>query len=162
MHRVGKIIKISRERLVSPFLMWLIVVVGIWLSLRILGNFRILPRNMFTPFLFLLTLVYWLCFLIGAVKINRQVARSVAGISRIIKDGVYGIVRHPIYSADIVLSWGIFSFWPTVGVLGSVIWLTLVQCFWMSLEERFLIKKFGSEYKDYQKEVPMFIPKLRL
>ena len=85
---------------------------------------------------------------------------STLKISKLIKDGPYRLIRHPIYSADIVLGFGIFLLFPTLKYLFSFLWLAIILFLWMRLEENSLIKKFGKEYQDYIKNIPMFIPKI--
>ncbi|MDP2168089.1 MAG: isoprenylcysteine carboxylmethyltransferase family protein [Thermodesulfovibrionales bacterium] len=77
----------------------------------------------------------------------------------LIKTGVYGIVRHPLYLAGII----IFSFnpvitrnWLTVSVLSDMYFI-----FGAFIEQRRLIRRFGNEYRKYMKEVPGFVPRLR-
>ena len=70
--------------------------------------------------------------------------------------GVYGIVRHPLYLAGII----IFACQPTV----TRTWLTvsvvaIVYFIYGSLiEEKRILKKFGDEYRDYTSRVPLLIP----
>ena len=97
-------------------------------------------------------------FFINAINIHRKAAFSVASIDKIVKSGVYSKVRHPIYSADIILAIGVFFIFPTLNVLISIIWLAVILIIWMNLEEKALILKFGKEYKEYKKKVPMFFP----
>ena len=149
----------SKRKFVSPVLMWIIVIIGVFVSFRFFPKIEIFPRNAVTPFLIIPAGIYWLYFFVGALRVHRKAALSAAKIDRIVKEGVYSIVRHPIYSADIVLAWGIFFHWPYLKILLSAIWLTLVLFFWMKLEEKTLAEKFGEEYRNYRKNVPMFIPK---
>ncbi|HCU71066.1 MAG TPA: hypothetical protein DIC35_04955, partial [Candidatus Moranbacteria bacterium] len=85
---------------------------------------------------------------------------SADAIDRLVTEGVYEKVRHPIYSADIVLAWSIFFFYPDVRIFASVLWLTLVMSVWMKIEEKALIEKFGREYEGYRLRVPKIFPKL--
>ena len=78
---------------------------------------------------------------------------------KLIRGGIYGIVRHPIYTAIIyhttvlhALVWGSFLllfFLP----LHHAIWSKIVE-----REEEYLVGIFGQEYLDYMDEVPRFIP----
>jgi len=92
--------------------------------------------------------------------IHRKAPHSVRSIDKIVKEGIYQRVRHPIYSGDIVLVWGIFFHWPSIRALISVIWLTTVLFFWMRLEEKALAEKFGSDYLEYKAKVPMVVPRI--
>jgi protein-S-isoprenylcysteine O-methyltransferase Ste14 len=155
--KLGRIISV--ERFISPLVMWIIVFAGILFAFSIFGGRRIIPPNMFTPFLFIPALLYWLFFFFGAASVHREAPRSVASIARVIRTGVYGKVRHPMYSADIVLVWGVFFVWPTFEILLSVLWMTTILVVWMFLEEYGLRRRFGKEYQKYAKDIPMIFPR---
>ena len=148
-----------KRKLVSPVLMWLVVATGVFIAFQLVPARFLFPRNMFTSFLILPAMAYWLYFFIGAVKAHSQAAFSTDKISRIIKEGIYAKVRHPIYAADIILGWSILLFYPDARFLTGAIWLTAVLFFWMRLEERALIEKFGEEYREYRRRVPPVFPK---
>lgn len=148
------------EKYISPLAMWLIVAAGVVLIFFILPK-TLLIGSPFFSWLLLPAVLYWLYFFLGAIRVHKRAARSVAGIDKIIKEGVYARVRHPIYSADIVLAWGIFFWASELRFLLAAHWLMFVLLFWMRLEEKGLIEKFGQEYLDYKKQVPMVFPKLK-
>ena len=147
------------RKLVSPVLMWLIVILGVSVLFRFFPQTEIFPRNAITSLLVIPAGIYWLYFFIGALRVHKKAAVSAEKIDKIVTTGVYNIVRHPIYSADIVLAWGIFFFWPQLKILLSVFWLTAVLFFWMRLEEKALQEKFGAEYRNYKNKAPMAIPR---
>jgi protein-S-isoprenylcysteine O-methyltransferase Ste14 len=148
-----------KQKSVSPALMWLVVAVGIFAVFQLVPARFIFPRNMFTSFLMFPATIYWLYFFIGAVRVHRQAPLSADKIDKLVTEGVYAKVRHPIYSADIILGWSIFFFYPDVRFLVSAHWLMFVLLFWMQREEKALIEKFGSEYLEYMKRVPKMFPK---
>lgn len=149
----------NKQKLVSPVLMWLIVIVGILIVFWLVPARFVFPRNMFTSFLIFPAIIYWLYFFIGAVKVHRQAPLSVDKIDKLVTEGVYAKVRHPIYSADIILGWAIFFFYPDVRLLIGAHWLMFVLLFWMRREEKALIEKFGNEYLEYMRRVPKIFPK---
>lgn len=153
-------INIKRKKLVSPAVMWAIVLAGILFSFGLIRNERIFPTSWITQFFFILAFIHWADYFFGALMVHREASYGVNRITKIIKQGVYSKVRHPIYSATIILAWGLFFYFPYARVLGSVLWLTIVLFYWMRLEEKYLIEKFGSGYRDYMKDVPMFIPRI--
>ena len=73
----------------------------------------------------------------------------------ITKKGLLGIVRHPIYLATIVFIWSLNS--TRVDIIAHFV-LTIYILIGIRLEERKLVKEFGSAYTQYQKEVPALIP----
>jgi methanethiol S-methyltransferase len=71
------------------------------------------------------------------------------------KNGLLGIVRHPMYFALIVFLWcRIFSM--TDLLINTM--LTIYVIIGTFLEEKKLVLEFGDSYVKYQKEVPMLIP----
>jgi methanethiol S-methyltransferase len=146
-------------RLVSPVLMWLIVAVGVALAFHFVPGRALFHRTGLSVAVFALTVVNWLYFFGSVLAIHRQAARSAAAITHLVTTGVYAKVRHPIYSADILLAWGIFLMFPKLQFLVSAIWLTIILTIWMKLEESALIAKFGAEYEHYMSATPRFIPR---
>ncbi len=148
----------EKNKFVSPILMWLIVILGIVIIFNIISSQYLFSRNYFTITLFLIASIYWVFFFLWSLKFHKKAPLSVAKISKLIKEGPYRFVRHPLYSADIVLGVGIFLLFPTKRDLFSLVWLILVLSIWMKLEESSLIKKFGREYNTYRAKTPMFVP----
>jgi len=77
----------------------------------------------------------------------------------LLKEGIYARVRHPRYVAVVV---GIAAFALFVNYLGIYVFTVLtVPMLWLVviLEEHELAERFGREYEQYRREVPMFIPR---
>lgn len=139
--------------------MWLTIIIGGVLIWQSVPDNQALIEGRLTSYLIFPAVVYWFYFFLGAIKVHKQAARSAEAIDRVIKNGVYALVRHPIYSADLVLAWGIFFYFPTFKAVLTVGWLSLVLFIWMKLEEWALSQKFGFEYKKYKKETPILLPR---
>jgi len=76
---------------------------------------------------------------------------------KLVTTGLYRFMRHPMYTfAMLVL---ICSPVMTMNLLYSIIIFALY--FWIGsyFEERNLTKRFGEDYREYQKNVPRFIPR---
>lgn len=79
-------------------------------------------------------------------------------LPRLNRQGILGKVRHPIYSATILITLGFLLFDPRIPTLVSM------GCVWIYLpigiffEEKKLIRQFGEEYIQYRKRVPAVIP----
>jgi methanethiol S-methyltransferase len=157
---IGEINNMINKKLVNPPLMIFLILVGIGLIFKFAPDGNLLEKNIFTNILSLLAIVYWVRFSPPSFLVNRKALLGSDKTEKLIQSGVYGIVRHPIYSADIVLGWGVFLFWPTIIVFLSIIWLNIILFFWMHLEEKVLIEKFGNDYLEYKKKVPMFLPRI--
>lgn len=89
-----------------------------------------------------------------------EVAGNIEGLTanELVTTGVYGIVRHPLYLAGIV----IFSFNPlltrnslTVSALADLYFL-----FGAFVEERRFVGVFGDGYGEYRKRVPRLLPRI--
>ena len=78
--------------------------------------------------------------------------------SALVKSGVYGYIRHPLYLSLVLLGTGIMLKYPgTIQlILGAI---NMVAVFLTALvEEKEMIARFGDEYRVYMKETKMFIP----
>ena len=82
--------------------------------------------------------------------------------SRLITEGIYGHVRNPMISGVLIAllgesvllgSPGVF-FWAVVFFVGNTIYFRY-------FEEKGLTGRFGEEYLEYSKHVPMWVPRIR-
>lgn len=138
--------------------MWIIILLGAGVFFWLVPAGAVLTEQTYSYFLFWPALAYALYFYFGALSLNRHPAVSAASVKQLLTAGVYATVRHPIYSADIVLAWGVFMVFPSLRLLVSVVWATVIFVYWAKLEETALTEKFGETYRTYQKRVPMLFP----
>ncbi len=75
--------------------------------------------------------------------------------SEIVSSGVLGVIRHPWYLAVFLLLWA-----RDLNLAAIIINLILSPYLVIGtfLEERKLVFEFGDKYKEYQRQVSMFIP----
>lgn len=76
--------------------------------------------------------------------------------------GIYSIVRHPLYLGNYFMWAGLLMFTYSVSlflVVSLVFWLYYERI--MFAEERYLERQFGEEYLDWSQRVPAFIPRFR-
>jgi methanethiol S-methyltransferase len=71
------------------------------------------------------------------------------------KNGLLGIIRHPMYLALIIYLW--CQTFRMSDIVVNIV-LTIYIIIATRLEEKKLVLEFGDTYVKYQKEVPMFIP----
>lgn len=78
----------------------------------------------------------------------------------VIRKSVFNLVRHPIYLSEILLYLGFLML--SISLATAFVWviailfLHYISCY----EERLLLGRFGEEYEQYMRDVPMWIPRL--
>ncbi len=79
----------------------------------------------------------------------------------VIKKGVFNVVRHPIYLSEILLYLGLLML--SISLAAAVVWVIAIGFlhYISRHEERLLLARFGEDYEQYMREVPMWIPRLR-
>jgi protein-S-isoprenylcysteine O-methyltransferase Ste14 len=104
---------------------------------------------------FLLGELGLLLFVVGAVQIyGAKVLRRGA-----VTGGLYRWVRHPQYSALIVLGLGIVLIWPRFLVLLSFLTMLFLYHLLARHEERQCVARYGDAHRDYQARTGMFLPR---
>jgi protein-S-isoprenylcysteine O-methyltransferase Ste14 len=92
---------------------------------------------------------------------RKETAGNIEGLTEkdLIMTGVYGIVRHPVYVAGIV----VVTFSPrfTVNNLTFTVLADLYFLFGMLIEERRFLRIFGDRYRQYMRTVPRMFPRIR-
>jgi protein-S-isoprenylcysteine O-methyltransferase Ste14 len=147
---------------VGPLLIVPIVIatiVAILLSfLKIIPVYSINQINLILTvigvFLIILGAIFW----ISAVKksdIDDNIRQN-----NLVTTGIYGYVRHPIYSAFLYAVTGVIL------ILNNILLFVLPVIYWIILtiamiktEEKWLTDLYGKDYLDYSKKVNRFIPK---
>ncbi len=148
------------SRYVSPVLMWAIALSGAVLIGFFTPSIPVFQKGFLTDLAAALLFLNWIGFFCLSLWHNREAENSVATITKLQTKGTYAIVRHPIYMADMGLTSGIFLYMATLNFLLPGIFVIAMICSWAGLEEEALAKKFGKKYRDYQKRVPKFIPRM--
>jgi protein-S-isoprenylcysteine O-methyltransferase Ste14 len=75
--------------------------------------------------------------------------------------GILQHIRHPLYTATVLIALGFWLFIPNVTTLVSMLCIFIYLAVGIPLEESRLIKKYGEQYREYRKKVPALIPRLR-
>ncbi|MEX0600044.1 MAG: isoprenylcysteine carboxylmethyltransferase family protein [Rhodothermales bacterium] len=79
---------------------------------------------------------------------------------RLATGGLYGLVRHPQYTGLFIAIFGEgIVHWPTIFSVVAFPAIVLTYVLLARREERQVAEEFGEEYRVYQKQVPMFIPR---
>jgi methanethiol S-methyltransferase len=82
------------------------------------------------------------------------------GNGQLVTNGFYRYVRHPQYTGFICMIIGFLVQWPTLITLLMAPMLFFMYTRLAKKEEKYMLDKFGEEYKTYMLNVPRFIPKL--
>jgi protein-S-isoprenylcysteine O-methyltransferase Ste14 len=116
----------------------------------------------------LLYLLLSLIFLVPAFWLGlggvRELSLKVSETHRpveVVSGGVYGLVRHPQYLGGVMGHLGVsllLSSRDSLLVTPIVVCVVYLIC-WK--EEKELVREFGDEYREYQRSVPMLIPRPR-
>jgi protein-S-isoprenylcysteine O-methyltransferase Ste14 len=103
--------------------------------------------------------------LVLAAYLSRAGLKIVFGEKRekpeVIRKGVFRYSRHPVYLGEILLYFGLLML--NISLAAAAVWLmTMGFLHYISRhEERLLLVRFDEEYRQYMREVPMWIPRLR-
>ncbi len=80
--------------------------------------------------------------------------------NRLMTDGVYGRVRHPQYTGLFLIVFGEgIVHWPTIVSVVAFPVIVIAYTMLARREERQMVEQFGDAYREYQRHVPMFIPR---
>jgi protein-S-isoprenylcysteine O-methyltransferase Ste14 len=107
-------------------------------------------------------------FVVGAVLLAIGIPLWLAGVvaamraynkDALVTSGVFGMVRHPIYSAWIVFNIPAIAVlcrsWP---LLGTAVVTYVVFKFAIRREDEYLEQRFGQAYRDYRSRVNEIVP----
>jgi len=115
----------------------------------------------------LLHILSWLFLILSAyvviagfllLKSKGRPSANFENTSLLVRSGIYGYIRHPLYLSLFLLGSGIMFKDPKpvqlcLGFINLLsIWVTA------KIEESEMISKFGDQYRDYMKDTKMFIP----
>ena len=103
-------------------------------------------------------LVSWAYVLMGRYW---DAAISVREDHRVVDDGPFAVVRHPVYLGLILFLGGgaLLLADPLVGLVALA--TTVLLVFRARAEERFLEEHLGDAYREYERRVPMLLPRVR-
>lgn len=145
-------------------ILWLLPTIAKYTSWRFLIFFANLPRFEFP----LAVIVLGIFLLVVGISLISQASyrrRKLGGLEDvdetivIIKEGPYKIVRNPDFLGQMFLFPSlsiVLSIWIPFTIFAIIYWALIIGMitYFISIEEKFNIKKWGEEYKRYMKEVP--------
>ena len=98
---------------------------------------------------------------IGFEYIHRGGKDGQVYAGRLVRGGVYGITRNPMYVGNALIAVGMtMHFGSPLGYLVLIPFFLFVYQAIVAAEEAYLRDKFGAEYDDYEKSVNRYLPAL--
>jgi protein-S-isoprenylcysteine O-methyltransferase Ste14 len=122
----------------------------------ILGLLFSWPKLPFSPVLNAvggMLILSGLLFHVYAEKNHKQAHEKSADIVKIVKNGVFSKIRHPLYLSAIIINVGIALAFGVVLTLLIALCSTLHWIITALKEEKFLLQKFSQDYSQYKKNV---------
>jgi len=144
-----------------------VIIIFIFLAVWFSDTFRWLYSTLFNDFVPLFVrLLLGTAIAIPALNFTRQGIRSVFVKKRerpmVIREGVFSLVRHPIYLGAILSYLSLVLYSLSLVCLFLWILITAFYGYLARYEEKALVRFFGDAYVQYQKDVPMLFPKIRV
>ncbi len=79
----------------------------------------------------------------------------------VIRESVFGVVRHPIYLSEILLYLGLLMISMSLAAAAVLCATALFLHHIAKHEEAICLYRYGEEYRRYMRDVPMWVPRLR-
>ncbi len=140
------------------------VVAFVFAAVWILDSFVLKYTTFLNPYVPLgLRTPLGIVVLILAGYLARRGLSTVFGEERktpaVIRKGVFGIVRHPVYLSEILAYLGLIVL--SISLAAVVVWIIAIGFlhYISRHEENLLLARFGEEYMQYMRDVPMWIPR---
>ena len=94
-------------------------------------------------------------------RIHHQANEKSSDIGVVVTTGIFGKIRHPMYLSLILMNFGFAVAWGIYWIFLPVFLFSISNALVAIREEKFLVGKLGSQYKEYMRQVPWrFIPKI--
>lgn len=94
---------------------------------------------------------------------DRRGGEALLGLEKttaLVTGGLYGLIRHPMYTSLLMLAWGVFLKIPSLSGLALALAATIFLYQTAKIEEGENTAYFGQPYVDYRRRTKMFIPYL--
>lgn len=141
-------------------LVCLLLFLGVWITDTFFLKFSIILAN---PTSFIVRIPLGIGILIIAGWLAKSGLSIVFGEVRqepsVIREGVFSMVRHPIYLGAILVYLGLLFF--SFSIAAAFVWVVIIGFYYFLCrhEEKLLTAKFGDEYTTYMRQVPMLLPR---
>lgn len=143
----------------------------IWITIGIANSFGIgiavflhlpISNNLMIAYLGLLLIVSGMIFrFISIYTLGKlfTVDVTIRDNHKLIKDGIYRLIRHPSYSGSLLsfIGFGIsLNNWFSLIIISIPVTVAMLNR--IKIEERLLLDQFGAEYADYMKKTYRLVP----
>lgn len=112
-------------------------------------------------------LISWILLILSAwsglagyftLKGKGKAVGSFENTTLLVKSGVFGLIRHPLYFSLLLLGTGIMMKNISLPAISAGLVNLVALWFTARTEEKEMIAKFGRQYRNYMEETKMFIP----
>ncbi len=123
----------------------------------LIANTQIDNLNVYSLALLTLSLVIGLTALINMKLSNLNILPSLKNNHQLVTTGIYGYIRHPMYTSVILLCFGLLL--TNLSIVNQLVMLILVIDLILksSHEEKLLLTRFAN-YQDYKNKTARFLP----
>jgi protein-S-isoprenylcysteine O-methyltransferase Ste14 len=80
----------------------------------------------------------------------------------LVTSGLYSVVRHPGWCPFVGMMIGLVLVFPSTAMIGAAIVWALANLALIIFQDKVIFPRMFKEYKNYQKDTPMIIPRFRL
>lgn len=87
-------------------------------------------------------------------RVLKEAHKSSVEIKKIVKEGIYSKIRHPIYASLMIMDIGFVFLLQIAWLFILVVIFAFFNIATIYKEEEILLKKFKQEYKEYMTKVP--------
>ena len=150
---------------IISYLLWITIVVLYWINpssvewfakIYALDNIPVKAVS-----IIMMCLGYYLLMFVSVFCMVKHIKLAKGKKIPLITSGIFSYVRHPTYLSIDIAVLGVFLILPNLLSLAMAVCM-IASLYGVSLEEeKHLLKIYGQEYQKYQKNVGMFIPKLK-
>jgi len=94
-------------------------------------------------------------------RVHKQAHQQSERIERLVTEGLYSKIRHPLYLGLILIYFGFAFAWGIIWILAPTVIFIALTILTAIREEEAMRGKFGREYEEYMRRVPWrFIPRI--
>jgi protein-S-isoprenylcysteine O-methyltransferase Ste14 len=140
-------------------LILLLIFLAVWIADSFIVRYSTFIAQYISLFIRIPLAVGFLCCAAYLTKKGMDVVHGKAKTEvKIFTEGVFGLVRHPVYLGSIVFYLGLLI--STLSIFAAIAWVIIIifYQFIAKYEESLLLRKYDEDYKVYMQAVPMWIP----